>query len=169
MVPMSDSRPVGPDQVVNGSKLKSSRRKSIFGLVLGVSCILISFVVVSFRVGGFSNGLLLINGQRVFPDSVVVELGDVDGGSIVNTAVIARNYSSSVRRITGMRSDCTCVSVTDLPVDILGKSACPIAIRVHVTNRSGSLNHTIQFFTDDGGLRSFNVCVKGNILLAEDQ
>jgi hypothetical protein len=100
-----------------------SRLKSALGW-LGVS--ILSIVITVAMVAGW--GLIahgsvyalpaLAQGQEVFAQPASITLGDLEVGRRYQVTFTLTNLRSEAVMVNGMRTDCTCVSANDWPLEI---------------------------------------------------
>jgi hypothetical protein len=117
----------------------------------------------SILTGNSRNLFMLMRGQNLFLERGDVDLGEVKPNSETEVLILVRNFSFSERRITGVRYSCRCISIDALPLDVPGLGTRELHFIIQAGAEGSKLDHKVQIFTDDGGLRSLELRLHGKV------
>ncbi len=119
------------------------------GMMVGAAAVLVAVGVAGSWVYGSPGAAL----ARLRGDELTVEPGHLDFGALpagqaAEAALTVSNWSSQPVRLIGGTSDCTCTTLSDLPVTITPGDRTAVTVRLTAPSGTGHLTRMVTLRTD---------------------
>lgn len=102
-----------------------------------------------------------MNGQRVFALPATVFLGEVPKGTVAGSRIRIVNMGSESTSVLGAQKSCSCITLTEFPLEIPAGSSLEIDFLMTVPDTETAFSHSVRFFTSDFGFATKSVAIAG--------
>ncbi len=144
-----------PEMNFTGVRQLSIQLASI-GLGTAAILLVVSFVAWV-RYGSIKTAITAVTG-RPFASDLMVDFGEATPGEHLGKTVTISNNSTRAVRLIGGTTDCSCVTTSDLPINIPENSSVEIHIQLSVPHSaSGIITHNAYLLTDTEAQRTVRV------------
>jgi len=125
------------------------KRRAFGGVVVGAAALLVLLGAAgSWVYGSPAAALARLRGDTLIADPGYLDFGTVPAGEPREAPLTVGNWSDRPVRLIGGTSDCTCTTLSDLPLTIPPGGRAVVTIRLVPPTDAGHLTRTVMLRTD---------------------
>lgn len=118
------------------------------------------------RTGSAALVVPFLNGERLFVEPLVIDLGARSAGEIHELSIDVLNTSIGEISIVGAQKECGCLVVDEFPLTIGAGQRRGLLLKVALPTEQDDFEQRVKFFTDHANRSQFLVVVKARIQLS---
>lgn len=127
----------------------AAKRPSFGGVVVGAAAVVVLLGAAgSWVYGSPAAALARLRGDTLIADAGYLDFGTVPAGERQEAPLTVSNWSDHPIRLIGGTSDCTCTTMSDLPVSIPPGGRAAVTISLVPPSGAGHLVRTVMLRTD---------------------